>query len=341
MCGRTALALDPTDIQSRTGAVRWSNPDSYRSSRNVAPTRYQPVLRKDTENGGQRYLQCMKWGLIPSWTKQLPTYANALQTINARDDRLKEGKSMWSGMKHSKRCVVIAEGFFEWVKKGKERQPYYVQWEDKRLMYFAGLWDRATIDGQHIESYTIITTSSSNALSWLHDRMPAILRSEEEVDKWLDPNTKFTDDIARLIRPTEEGLSWYPVSKFVSKTGNDSVECVTPIELKPEPPTKPNGNIMNFFKKAAPKSTEKTSERSGKSSSPAPKASLQNWLKKEDGSPTKRKRDDDHPREIQPEEDMKAKDEEPESKRSKRDETVEEAGDEVFKDEQLDLLENA
>lgn len=114
----------------------------------VAPTRYQPIIRRDREDPDHpKLLQSMKWGLIPSWNKTMPDYTFTMRTINARDDKVKEAKSMWSGVKQTKRCVVIAEGFYEWLKKGKEKQPYFVQWEDNRLMCFAGLYDHAVIDG--------------------------------------------------------------------------------------------------------------------------------------------------------------------------------------------------
>ncbi|KND02169.1 uncharacterized protein SPPG_02661 [Spizellomyces punctatus DAOM BR117] len=193
----------------------------------------------------------MKWGLIPSWNKTMPDYTFTMRTINARDDKIKEAKSMWSGLKHVKRCVVIAEGFYEWQKKGKkEKQPYMVQWEEPgRLMCFAGLWDHAVIEGQDVWSYTIITTNASKALSFLHERMPVILKSEEEIDMWLDPKLRFTEEVSRLMRPTEDGLKWHPVSSFVGKVGNDSIECIKPIVIQDESASKKA--LLGFFKKAS------------------------------------------------------------------------------------------
>ncbi|KAJ3157157.1 hypothetical protein HDU89_002568 [Geranomyces variabilis] len=291
MCGRTALALDANDIQVRVGASQWVNASAYRPSHNVAPTRYQPVLRQVSDNnsssssGGNgsgsgtasaggtaasvsaasdstsdnRILHSMKWGVIPSWQKKSPDYKSSLQTINARDDRVKDPKSMWSRLKQSKRCVVIAEGFFEWLKKGSERQPFYLYREDGRLLTFAGLYDTAMVDGTEVWSYTIITTSASKATSWLHDRMPVILDSEEDIALWLDSTTKFTDDVSALMRPLESGLKWHPVSKFVSKVGNDEPQCIVPVTLPAEFGGK--GSITSFFKPAPDTPTPTTKSK--------------------------------------------------------------------------------
>ncbi|KAI8913118.1 hypothetical protein DFJ77DRAFT_68381 [Powellomyces hirtus] len=265
MCGRTALALDPSEIQVRIGASQWIDGSAYRPSHNVAPTRYQPVIRRDRNtNNGEPFLHSMRWGVIPSWTKESPTYKSALQTINARDERIREGKSMWAGLKHTKRCVVIAEGFFEWLKKGKERHPYYIRHEDERLIMFAGLWDRAVVDEKEIFSYTIVTTESSKALSWLHDRMPVVLNTMQDVETWLDPDKKFTEEVSTLMRPTESGLKWHPVSTFVSKVGNDSSQCVEPVTL---PTDTGKGTLFAYFSKPGAK-LPPTSPNPTKPSSP-------------------------------------------------------------------------
>ncbi|TPX69992.1 hypothetical protein SpCBS45565_g02018 [Spizellomyces sp. 'palustris'] len=201
----------------------------------------------------------------------MPDYTFTMRTINARDDKIKEAKSMWSGLKHVKRCVVIAEGFYEWQKKGKkEKQPYMVQWEDPgRLMCFAGLWDHAVIEGQDVWSYTVITTNASKALSFLHERMPVILKSEEEIDMWLDPKLRFTEEVSRLMRPTEDGLKWHPVSSFVGKVGNDAIECIKPIVIQDDSASKKA--LLGFFKKVPEeKSGEKTVETKRESSQDSP-----------------------------------------------------------------------
>lgn len=100
------------------------------------------------EQGEARYkLQSMKWGLIPFWTKRNPDYGTLMRTINCRDDSLIEDKGMWTSMKRKKRCVVIIQGFYEWLKKGKDKMPHYIKRKDGRLMCVAGLWDCVQYEG--------------------------------------------------------------------------------------------------------------------------------------------------------------------------------------------------
>ena len=103
---------------------------------------------EEQEQGEIRYkLQSMKWGLIPFWTKRNPDYGSMLKTINCRDDSLIENRGMWNTMKQKKRCMVIAQGFYEWLKKGKDKVPHYVKRKDGKLMCFAGLWDCVQYEG--------------------------------------------------------------------------------------------------------------------------------------------------------------------------------------------------
>ena len=101
-----------------------------------------------TEPHEVRYkLQSMKWGLIPFWTKRNPDYGSMMKTINCRDDSLIENKGMWTTMKQKKRCIVVAQGFYEWLKKGKDKVPHFVKRKDGKLMCFAGLWDCVQYEG--------------------------------------------------------------------------------------------------------------------------------------------------------------------------------------------------
>ena len=104
---------------------------------------------QEEEQGEVRYkLQTMKWGLIPFWTKRNPDYGSMMKTINCRDDSLIENKGMWTTMKQKKRCIVVAQGFYEWLKKGpKEKVPHYVKRKDGQLMCMAGLWDCVQYEG--------------------------------------------------------------------------------------------------------------------------------------------------------------------------------------------------
>ena len=206
-------------------------------------------------------LQSMKWGLIPFWTKRNPDYGSVMKTINARADSLAGKGGMWTTMKHRKRCIVVAQGFFEWLKKngGKEKIPHFVKRQDEQLMCFAGLWDCVQYEGSDEKSYTytIITTDSNKQLSFLHDRMPVILENgSDQLRTWLDPNkSEWSKELQSLLKPFEGKLDCYPVSKDVGKVGNNSPTFIVPVAS-----TENKNNIANFFSNAK-KSTEGVEEK--------------------------------------------------------------------------------
>lgn len=193
-------------------------------------------------------LQAMKWGLIPFWTKRAPDYGGQLKTINCRDDSLAQAGGMWNTMKQKKRCIIIAEGFYEWLKKngGREKVPHFVKRKDGQLMCLAGLWDCVKYQGQEEElyTYTIITTSSNKQLKFLHDRMPVILDNGSDAMKtWLDPGrSSWSKELQTLLRPYDGELECYPVDKAVGKVGNNSPSFIIPIDSKDN-----KKNIANFF----------------------------------------------------------------------------------------------
>jgi putative SOS response-associated peptidase YedK len=206
---------------------------------------------KQKETAATRYkLQAMKWGLIPFWTKRSPEYGGVLKTINCRDDSLAQPGGMWASMKARKRCVVVAEGFYEWLKQGKEKIPHYVKRKDGKLMCFAGLWDcvQYEADGDKHYTYTIITTDSNKQLKFLHDRMPVILEAGSEAMRtWLDPGRcEWSKELQALLRPFEGELEVYPVSKEVGKVGNNSPSFVIPVASREN-----KSNIANFFARGA------------------------------------------------------------------------------------------
>ncbi|CAI6313509.1 unnamed protein product [Periconia digitata] len=193
-------------------------------------------------------LQTMKWGLIPFWTKRNPDFGSMIKTINCRDDSLYEDRGMWTSMKKKKRCIVVAQGFYEWLKKnnGKDKLPHFTKRKDGQLMCFAGLWDCVQYEDseEKLYTYTIITTSSNKQLQFLHDRMPVILENGSDAIKaWLDPNrTEWSRDLQSLLKPFEGELECYPVSKDVGKVGNNSPSFVVPINSAAN-----KNNIANFF----------------------------------------------------------------------------------------------
>lgn len=149
------------------GAVyRADIPEKDRSAPAEASERQKPEHDEPTERNetssqkradtkATKYkLQSMKWGLIPFWTKRQPDYGSLMRTINCRDDSLIEDRGMWTTMKRRKRCVVICQGFYEWLKKGpggKEKIPHFVKRKDGDLMCFAGLWDCVSYEGEYLD----------------------------------------------------------------------------------------------------------------------------------------------------------------------------------------------
>ncbi|KAF5689992.1 DUF159 domain-containing protein, partial [Fusarium circinatum] len=279
MCGRYALALRPSQIRQMLqedgleieDAPEDTGDGAPRSSYNFAPGYHGIVYRastsdhnttredeqsekqndatqdtKDSKDHIKHKLQSMKWGLIPSWTRRKPDYGSMLKTINCRDDSLSSPGGMWASMKTRKRCIVIAQGFYEWLKNGKERLPYYVKRKDGHLLCFAGLWDRVHFEGtgETLYSYTIITTSTNSELKFLHDRMPVIFDPKSSsIAKWLDPSRKqWSDEMQGLLKPFEGDLDIYRVTQDVGKVGNNSPTFIVPLDSKAN-----KSNIMNFF----------------------------------------------------------------------------------------------
>ncbi|KAJ3564392.1 hypothetical protein NPX13_g7859 [Xylaria arbuscula] len=211
----------------------------------------QQHQQASAENSDLHYkLQTMKWGLVPFWTKRNPGYGSMMKTINCRDDSLAQSGGMWSSMKARKRCIVVVQGFYEWLKKdgGREKMPHYVKRKDGKLMCLAGLWDVVQYenDEKKLYTYTIITTDSNKQLNFLHDRMPVILENgSEKMRKWLDPKRyEWSKELQSLLMPYDGELEVYPVSKDVGKVGNNSPSFNIPIDSKEN-----KSNIANFFAK--------------------------------------------------------------------------------------------
>ncbi|ERF73461.1 hypothetical protein EPUS_04084 [Endocarpon pusillum Z07020] len=219
----------------------------------------QPPRSSQASRKEYKYeLKAMKWGLIPFWTKRSPDYGSMLRTINCRDDSLVENRGMWNTMKQRKRCIVICQGFYEWLKKGpggREKIPHFVKRKDGHLMCFAGLWDCAKYEDaeEKLYTYTIITTDSNKQLKFLHDRMPVILDAgSDEMKMWLDPErNKWSKELQSLLQPYNGELECYPVNKDVGKVGNNSADFIVPIDSKEN-----KKNIANFFASST-KSTDK------------------------------------------------------------------------------------
>ncbi|CAN8287902.1 unnamed protein product [Cochlearia groenlandica] len=221
---------------------------SYRPSYNVAPGSYMPILRRDNESGD--VVQCMKWGLIPSFSNKTDK-PDFFKMFNARSETVAE-KASFRRLLSKNRCIVAVDGFYEWKKQGSKKQPYYIHFKDGRPLVFAALFDSwQDSTGETLYTFTILTTASSTALNWLHDRMPVILGDKDSIDTWLDDPS--TSKLKPLLAPYENSdLVWYPVTSAIGKPTFDGPECIQQIPLK----ATQNGLISKFFSAKHPKTQE-------------------------------------------------------------------------------------
>ncbi len=224
MCGRYRLSRRKQLVEEYFGAV--SEQEDWNPRYNIAPSQPAPVIRQDAREPVRR-LSTIRWGLIPSWSKD-PSIG--YKTINARSETVATTPSFREPFT-SQRCLVPADGFYEWQRNGKTKQPYSFEVNDGELFAFAGLWDRwKSPSGELIESCTILTTTPNSLLADIHDRMPVILRPDNYT-LWLDPAFRDLACASRMLRPFETGpMRRYPVSTRVNQVENDDADCAKPVE---------------------------------------------------------------------------------------------------------------
>ena len=196
---------------------------------NVATTQPVPVIVA-AHGGWGRTMKEFRWGLVPSWADD-PSFG--AKTINARSETAAEKPAFRSAIR-DRRCLIVADGFYEWRQHGSARQPYYVTMQDDQPFAFAGLWEHWGTGEAAIDSCAILTTSANDLMKQLHDRMPVILAPEDS-DAWLDPNVRETHAVAPLLRPfPPERMKLRPVSPKVNSVRNDGPDLVVPV-VPPEP----------------------------------------------------------------------------------------------------------
>jgi putative SOS response-associated peptidase YedK len=226
MCGRLVIDIAPEIITEIFGVSRRVN-QSLTHRYNVAPTQDIPIVRQ--ANDEDRELSFARWGLIPSWAKDI-SIGNSL--INARSETVSEKPSFRAAFKH-RRCIIPAGGFYEWQRQeGKRKQPWLFRMAGGGPMSLAGLWEHwQSLDGQILESCTILTTSANNLMLPIHDRMPVILAGQQEVNAWLNLGTS-QDILQELLHPCAETiLASYQVSEYVNKTSHTGTECIAPVNI--------------------------------------------------------------------------------------------------------------
>ena len=222
MCGRFTLTADPSDLQEAFYWVNFGNTD-FSPRYNIAPTQGVPVVT----NKGENKLDFFTWGLVPFWAKD-PSIGSRM--INARSETLAEKPSFRNAFKR-RRCLVLADGFYEWQKipESKTKIPTYIRMKDGKAFAFAGLWENwHSPDGSQILSTTIITTQPNELLKPIHNRMPVIL-PEEAYDAWLTPGEADPQTLTPLLGPFDANLmEAYPVSRLVNNPRNDTPDCIRP-----------------------------------------------------------------------------------------------------------------
>lgn len=222
MCGRFTLTVGLEEVVRRF-QIEQKDPVEDHPRYNIAPTQEIPVV---VSRMGQRQLVPMRWGLIPAWAKDA---SFASRMINARRETVAQKPAFRHSFKR-KRCLVPADGYYEWKVEQGTKKPYRIVKEDGELMAFAGLWDRWTSpQGIPMHTFTIITVTASKNLRDLHHRMPVILEREAE-SVWLNPEVTDPTELGQLFHSSlSEQLEAYPVSTVVNSARNDVPECVVPI----------------------------------------------------------------------------------------------------------------
>ena len=235
MCGRFTLTSDPAELQGHFGFLSEFTDSEFFDHGpryNIAPT--QDVLT--VTNDGQRRGELMRWGLVPFWAKDLKAGA---RMINAVGETVST-KPAFKAALRKRRCLVLANGFYEWKKNGKRRLPTYIYPESGEPLAFAGLWETwKSPEGLVIRSCTIITTSANSFIEPLHTRMPVIL-SDETQALWLDPLTEDTTNLEPLLIPApEELLTSHPVNETVNSVRNQGSELILPLASSTQ------GSVLN------------------------------------------------------------------------------------------------
>ena len=226
MCGRFARYSISRELERFFNA---HPPDfEIQPNYNVAPIQEIPVI---VIHEDERHIKKRHWGLVPFWAKDISIGS---RMINARVETVTSKPAFRAALKQ-RRCLIPANGFYEWKGKAGNKQPYYFQLPSGEPFAFAGLYEiwegkEAPPETGPYKSCTIITTDASDSVKDVHNRMPLILKPEA-FDEWLDPNNKESAKIERILkRGSVKDLKYYPVSKLVNQVGNNKKECMEPLK---------------------------------------------------------------------------------------------------------------
>ncbi len=210
----------PIDVLAEYFEVE-DHPSSLAPNYNIAPTQEVAAVVEEDE---KRKLEVFRWGLIPSWAKD-PSIGNKM--INARAETVSEKPSFRSAFK-KRRCLIVADGFYEWQKTDNGKQPYHFRMKDSSPFAFAGLWEAWDGQGEEIRSCSIVTTDANDLMNEIHHRMPVILHPEN-YGVWLDQGFAEKEALTDLLRPyPSDEMEAYPVSRRVNKPANNEPSVIEP-----------------------------------------------------------------------------------------------------------------
>jgi putative SOS response-associated peptidase YedK len=239
MCGRYLIISSPEAIRR---FFQYPEQPNFPARYNVAPTQPIPIVRIAE---GRRQFVLVRWGLIPAWVKD-PREFSLL--INARGESVNDKPAFCNAMKR-RRCLIPADGFYEWKDEGGRKRPYVVRPRSGGPIAFAGLWESwMGPNGEEMETAAIITTEASRDVAHIHHRMPVVV-PPDAFDLWLDPHVD-AETAAALIVPAPAGLlEAYEVSTAVNRAANDSPAVLDPAPAQPEPAAPPVARSSKKSKK--------------------------------------------------------------------------------------------
>lgn len=217
MCGRFTLHTPQAEILQAFDVT--ANGVTLVPRYNITPSQDIPVVRAADDG---RELALARWGLVPGWSKEArPKYS----TINARVESVAEKPTYRMAFRH-KRCLVPADGFYEWQKRGDKKVPHYIRMQDESVFAFAGLWEHWEGEQEAFDSCAIITLPASGIMTTIHTRMPAIIAAHD-YDAWLDTNiTEKPDIMPKLASALSGHLQAYAVSSYVNSPKNTDARCI-------------------------------------------------------------------------------------------------------------------
>ncbi len=220
MCGRYTLTSAPEAIRA---LFRYQEQPNFPPRYNIAPTQPIAIVRL---NEGKRQLALVRWGLLPSWVKDPKTFT---LLINARGESASEKPAFRAAMKR-RRCLIPADGFYEWQAVAGRKQPFYVRAKSGTPLAFAGLWETWTgPNGEEMETAAIVTTRANRTLAAIHERMPVVV-PPEAFDLWLNCAEVDAKTAEALIQPAPDNLlEAYEISTAVNRTANDNAKLIEPV----------------------------------------------------------------------------------------------------------------